>query len=87
MYDSIKKLWCGKMHPWEKHIVDIDKITALCKSLDSLEEKIKTQLDEKGQALFKDLITGYSNLIECLEADSFIKGFRLGGDLTMEILK
>lgn len=87
MYETIKSIWNEKLQPNSKHIVDIDKIAALCKKQDALEEKIKSQLEEKEQKLFEELIDSYFDLIDFLEADAFIKGVKLGGSITIEILK
>ena len=87
MYETIKSIWYEKLQLGNQNITNNDKITDLCKKQDALEEKIKSSLGEKEQLLLDELIDSYFELTDLLQADAFVKGFKLGGGITIEILK
>ena len=87
MYETIKSIWYEKLQPSSKHIVDINKITALCKKQDALEEKNQITAWRKRTRAIWGVIDSYFSLIDYLEADAFIKGFRTGARTILKALE
>ena len=51
------------------------------------ERELNDRLTGKGKALFRDLVNAYDNLNEDVSLDSFVRGFRTGARLMIEIEK
>ena len=51
------------------------------------ERELNDRLTGKDKALFRDLVNAYDNLNEDVSLDSFVRGFRTGARLMIEIEK
>lgn len=51
------------------------------------ERELNDRLTGKDKALFRDLVNAYDNLNEDISLDSFVRGFRTGARLMIEIEK
>ena len=51
------------------------------------ERELNDRLTGKDRALFRDLVNAYDNLNEDISLDSFVRGFRTGARLMIEIEK
>ena len=84
--DTIKELFYGNIHPFERDIKKDSESDRLAKLILRLDAALKATMNESEIELFgkfKDAVTELNCLNEC---EGFINGFRLGIRLMVEAL-
>ena len=84
--DTIRELYYGNVHPFERDIKKDSESDRLAKLVLRHDAALKATLNEQEVEILeklKDALTEQSSLSEC---EGFINGFRLGVRLTVEAL-
>ena len=83
----LKDLYRGRISPTSapiQHDSDYhNSLTEVCR----LEEKLNQLLDEQGKKLLQDFMTAQSKLGYANAEEQFIRGFRLGARMILEIFE
>lgn len=87
MYNSIQKIWYDKLRVEEDYITERGKIMELHRENEEREHKLHSIISAEAQSELEKITENYFELIGLLQADAFVKGFKLGGGITIEILK
>ena len=85
MKDTLRRLWQGKITPWESFGKTAEYQKRFRRLLKE-EEKLFQQLDADGKELFERCDKLRSSLDSAGEEEVFILGFRLGVRLLLEAL-
>ena len=87
--DTIRELYYGNVHPFERDIKKDSESDRLAKLVLRHDAALKATMNENEQELFgkfKDAVTELNCLNECESFINFINGFQLGVRLIVEAL-
>lgn len=83
---TIEELYYGNISPSDRFVKKGSKYQKLSKEILAFEDKLLKTIDHKEKAIFEQILES-RGVQECIiEKDSFIRGFRLVGQLVIEIL-
>ncbi len=82
--DTIKELYYGNLHPYDRDIKKGSELDQLANLVLRLEAELKETLNQNETELFNKLKDAWSELTCLNECENFINGFRLGVRLTAE---
>ena len=85
--DTIKELYYGNIHPYEREIKKDSEIDRLAKLLLRHVTELRKTLNDSETELLGILKDAWSELTCLNECENFINGFRLGVRLTAESLQ
>ena len=85
--DTIKELYYGNIHPYEREIKKDSEIARLAKLVLRHDTELRKTLNESETELFGKLKDAWSELTCLNEYENFIIGFRLGVQLMTEALQ
>lgn len=85
--DTIKELYYGNIHPYEREIKKDSEIDRLAKLVLRHDTELRKTLNDSETELFGKLKDAWSELTCLNECENFINGFRLGVRLTAESLQ
>ena len=84
MKSAIEDLWLGELCPGEEPIQNTKEIQDLQNSIKQNEEELKKLLDDKQNAILKELLSDLEFLYILKRFDNFKKGFSLATKLFSE---
>lgn len=87
MYKSIKNIWQGKFVPNLKFCINGDEILNFQQKSTHIEKEIQAILPNEHKKLLETLLDNHLTLIDLLQEEAFVKGFRMGAQLTKEALE
>ena len=79
----LEEFWYGNINPAERPFQRQRKFDKAFKMLTKNEEKLLESLNEQEKELFDKSKTGYDEMIQITECQTFIKGFKLGARFVM----
>lgn len=80
--DILKRLYYGKIVPWENQNDKTPEMEALSEQIDRDIESLKKLLDDEGKTVLERLLDNSAELERRLVCEGFKDGFRLGVQLT-----
>lgn len=85
MNSILSNLYHGELHPSEHDYPGDSEVSILLASFQEDEKWLAERLDDKAEALLRDLINIHEKLLAMMTYDSFRDGFVLGARLIMEV--
>ena len=85
--DTIRELYYGNVHPFERDIKKDSESDRLAKLVLRHDTELRKTLNDSETELFGKLKDAWSELTCLNECENFINGFRLGVRLTAESLQ
>ncbi len=87
MCDTIRKLYNGTIIPSEEQLKPDSEYYDFTKEMCELEDKAEKVLSEEHYALFMEYVTLRNNYGHMMNEESFIQGYKLGAQMTLETFK
>ena len=85
--DTIKELYYGNIHPYEREIKKDSEIDRLAKLVLKHDAELRKTLNESETELFGKLKDAWAELSGLNECECFVNGFRLAMQLMAESLE
>ena len=82
----LDKLWSNGIDPSARFVRKGSPHAKLCEQLSQEEEKFLVELSAAGREAYEASCKTHCELTEATEMDSFIKGFRLGAKLILDVV-
>ena len=82
----LDELWNDGLDPSERFMQKGSRYSHLTKKMSQEEDKFRGELSAAGKKAYEACCEAQSEMSEIAERDSFIKGFRLGAKLILDVV-
>ena len=86
MRKTLENLYYGNISPWEQKFARNTEYDKALRTVSEKEAQLKILLNEKEQAMLKEMVTAQSTVNSITAGENFILGFRIGIRLGTEIM-
>lgn len=83
----LEEFYYGNLNPCDQQFLRVTDYANAMRTVSENEEKLTLLLDEKEKDLLRALIQAQGTVNETTAMENFIRGFRIGGRIAMEIME
>lgn len=87
MYETIRKLYKGKIDPSEEQLKPDSACYGFIEKMSNLEDKAKEIMTDEQHKIFEEYMTVRNEYGFMMNEESFIQGYKLGAQMTLETFK